>query len=238
MSLNLYTYVENNPLKFNDPTGHIKNSTYFEIDLMISESMSLRKDSKEYLTNRSQLGTTFQPVFNDANNNRFNYLFGLLTQTSSYENSIGNAEWARSELLNALDKYTDFKWEIGVSAEETLDAAAAVTPSRKNAPLPKLSGQHYIPRPIVYQYEEIKLGRGVPNLDNNGVQKVYHANELKGISGSPSNVWDGSLEYLVPGSEHHRILKRADGKLGYVIKHGYGIPKLFPGPWFSEGGKP
>ncbi|WP_379157930.1 polymorphic toxin-type HINT domain-containing protein [Paenibacillus sp. sgz5001063] len=31
--------------------------------------------------------------------NRYNYLFGLLTGTSAYKNSAGNASWAREELI-------------------------------------------------------------------------------------------------------------------------------------------
>jgi hypothetical protein len=225
----LYTYVENNPLKYNDPTGHLKNTAYFEIQLMISESMS---GSNEY---HNQLSSIFQSVFNETDNNSFKYLYGLVTQTSPYENSAGNAGWASNQLLNALDKYTDRGWELAASIEETFAAAAAATPSRRvtSIPTPKLSGQHYIPKSIVNQYDEIILGKGTPRLDSNGNQKVFNANELKGVSG-PMNVWAGSLEYDVPGT-NHRILMRPDGKLGYVEGHDYSQPKLFPGPWFSDG---
>ncbi|MDF2648448.1 MAG: Rhs family protein [Paenibacillus sp.] len=201
---------------------------------MVTESMSLREDSRGYAANRSQLGNTFQSVFDDPGNNQFMYLYGLLTQTSPYENSNGNAEWAKSELLNALDKHTDFNWEIAVSAEQTISTAVAAIPSRRNTAIPQLSSQHYIPKSIVYQYDEIILGRGTPRVDHNGNQKVFNATELKGVSG-PMNVWAGSLEYDVPGT-NHRILKRPDGKLGYVLEHDYSQPKIFPGPWFPDGG--
>ncbi|MNP13867.1 hypothetical protein D3C76_1061660 [compost metagenome] len=100
----------------------------------------------------------------------------------------------------------------------------------------KLSSPNPLPKAIREQYEEIRLGRGTPRLDANGKQKIFNANELKNSSGGGNNVWRGSLEYDVPGT-NHRILKRPDGKLGYVLNHDYSQPKLFPGPWYPEGGK-
>ncbi|KJB84904.1 hypothetical protein AZ66_27950 [Paenibacillus sp. E194] len=50
------------------------------------------------------------------------------------------------------------------------------------------------------------------------------------------NVWDGSKEWDVPGTKH-RILERTDGRFGYVVDHDYSKPKLFPSPWFQDGGK-
>ncbi|MGG0814710.1 hypothetical protein ABE142_18900 [Paenibacillus alvei] len=44
--------------------------------------------------------------------NRFNYLFGLLTQTSAYKNSAGNADWARAELAK---DYSNWHQEISFS---------------------------------------------------------------------------------------------------------------------------
>ena len=35
------------------------------------------------------------------NNNQFKYLFGLLTQTSTYGNNEGRATWAKAQLLEA-----------------------------------------------------------------------------------------------------------------------------------------
>jgi uncharacterized protein RhaS with RHS repeats len=93
----------------------------------------------------------------------------------------------------------------------------------------KLSSPNPVPKSIREQYEEIKLGRGTPNLDRNGVQKVYQGRENK--------KWTGASEWLVPGDNgaHHRILKLGD-KLGYVKNHDYSKIKTFPGPWYPEGG--
>ncbi|PYI56314.1 polymorphic toxin-type HINT domain-containing protein [Paenibacillus flagellatus] len=100
-----------------------------------------------------------------------------------------------------------------------------------------LSSPNPLPKTIRDQYEEIRLGGGTPRIDPvTGKQKVFNANELKNISGGGTNVWSGSLEYDVPGTSH-RILRRPDGKLGYVLNHDYSQPKLFPGPWYPEGGK-
>ncbi|OOM72486.1 tRNA(Glu)-specific nuclease WapA precursor [Clostridium beijerinckii] len=92
---------------------------------------------------------------------------------------------------------------------------------------------------LINEYDNIKLGNGTPRIDlNTGQQKLFQANELKQNAASARNVWDGSLEWDVPGSNNQlRILQRPDGKLGYVTNHDYSKPKLFPSPWFPDGGK-
>ena len=93
-----------------------------------------------------------------------------------------------------------------------------------------LSLPNPLPKSIRKAYEEIKLGRGTPNLDSNGIQKIYQGRENKR--------WAGATEWLVPGDNgaHHRILKLGD-KLGYVKNHDYTRIRTFPGPWYPEGGK-
>lgn len=107
LSMNLYTYVANNPLKYVDPSGHrYQSNSLAELEYVINEAMKVRSTkSDEYWGFRSYLGSKFAPVFNDANNNRFKYLFGLLTQTSSYKNSAGSASWAKEQLLDAYDEW-------------------------------------------------------------------------------------------------------------------------------------
>ncbi len=100
-----------------------------------------------------------------------------------------------------------------------------------------LSSSNPIPKLIRNQYEEILLGNGTPRIDPiTGQQKVFRATELKQTTNGGRNVWDGSLEWDVPGTKH-RILQRPDGRMGYVVEHDYSKPKLFPEPWYPDGGK-
>jgi RHS repeat-associated protein len=99
LSLNLYTYVNNNPLKFIDPSGHTA-----EIPYMIDMARQAGSGSQSYWDIRSQLGSANKRYSND-NNNQFKYLFGLATLTSDYgeQNTPENAEWAKKELINMFD---------------------------------------------------------------------------------------------------------------------------------------
>ena len=80
-------------------------------------------------------------------------------------------------------------------------------------------------------YEDIMSGKGVPNLDKNGVQKIYQGRE------NPK--WAGATEWLVPDggkSYHHRILRMPNGQMGYVVNHDYKNIRAFPSPWYPDGG--
>jgi RHS repeat-associated protein len=125
-------------------------------------------------------------------------------------------------------KYVD---PLGLS-KEIIPMGSTCTTSKKEY---KLSDDHKLPRKIVNEYDNISLGEGTPRFDNNGNQKIFNANELKNRTGQ-NNIWDGSKEWDVPGTKH-RILERKDGKYGYVTDHDYTKPKLFPAPWFPDGGK-
>ncbi|MCX4245068.1 DUF6531 domain-containing protein [Paraliomyxa miuraensis] len=98
----------------------------------------------------------------------------------------------------------------------------------------RLSSPNPIPKSIRIQYEEILLGRGTPRFDEIGRQKIFQARELRAGS-SDRNVWAGSREFDVPGTKH-RILRRTDQRLGYVLEHDYATPRLFPAPWYPDGG--
>nr|WP_309694960.1 RHS repeat-associated core domain-containing protein [Armatimonas sp.] len=100
-------------------------------------------------------------------------------------------------------------------------------------PLPNNLGSKRL-EPIRNAYEDIKLGRGTPRTNPNGSQKTFGAGELR-RNGRGRNVWEGSKEWDVPGTDH-RILERQDGRLGYVIEHDYANPRLFPSPWYPDGG--
>ncbi|MCR8843766.1 hypothetical protein NQ117_08705 [Paenibacillus sp. SC116] len=105
LSLNLYTYVANNPLGYIDPSGHRWESYNLkEVEIVLDHAMKLNSSkADEYWATRQYLGKVFEPVFNDRNNNQFKYLYGVLTQTSHSKNSPENAKWAREQLLDAYD---------------------------------------------------------------------------------------------------------------------------------------
>lgn len=98
----------------------------------------------------------------------------------------------------------------------------------------KLSKTNPLPEVIREQYEEVKLGRGVPRIDpKTRTQQIF---EARRYGARQAAQWEGSLEWDVPGTSH-RILQRKDGKLGYVLRHDYTRPFLFPSPWYPEGGQ-
>ncbi|MEV5829390.1 RHS repeat-associated core domain-containing protein [Spirillospora sp. NPDC052242] len=87
------------------------------------------------------------------------------------------------------------------------------------------------PTPRVYDERDRREGR-IPNGLNVGDQKVFQGHEL----GAQNRArWSGGLEWDVPGTDH-RIVEMRDGKLGYALNHNYRNLKLFPGPWYPEGG--
>jgi len=108
LSMNRYTYVANNPLIYWDPSGHRYESYQLkQIEHLINEAMEYvtSRKSAAYWEYRALLGKEFKPIFDDPNNNRFKYLYGLLTQTSPYKNGKGNADWAKGELLDKYDEW-------------------------------------------------------------------------------------------------------------------------------------
>ncbi|MEK4852805.1 hypothetical protein NST04_23340 [Paenibacillus sp. FSL H7-0756] len=85
---------------YSDPTGHRKTESYYEIEMLLNASM---KGNSSYKNNLQKL---YGNVYDDGGNT-FKYLYGLLTQTSPYENSAGRASWAKGQLLNALETSQD-----------------------------------------------------------------------------------------------------------------------------------
>ncbi|MEO4206585.1 polymorphic toxin-type HINT domain-containing protein, partial [Acinetobacter pittii] len=98
----------------------------------------------------------------------------------------------------------------------------------------KLSAPSNISKAFSTAYDDIKLGKGVPNLDANNVQKIYQGRENK--------AWAGAKEWYVPGSSGlgkngaGRILEMPNGRMGYVVNHDYTNIRSFPSPWFPDGG--
>ncbi|KWX80493.1 hypothetical protein AMQ84_03375 [Paenibacillus riograndensis] len=102
LTQNLYTYVHNNPLRYADPSGHFAKDTYDvqELKQLLSEASSISKDSKYFNAYKTKILERygFDSIMDE---NRYNYLYGLLTGTSAYENSAGRSDWASDQLVNA-----------------------------------------------------------------------------------------------------------------------------------------
>ncbi|MGG4196831.1 polymorphic toxin-type HINT domain-containing protein [Paenibacillus jamilae] len=98
-------------MKFIDPSGN----RYIPSDMnsILAATMKITStESRAYSYAYNLLSQEFADVYD---NNRFNYLFGLLTQTSAYKNSAGNADWARAELAKDYSK-----WHQEISFAEAL----------------------------------------------------------------------------------------------------------------------
>lgn len=99
---------------------------------------------------------------------------------------------------------------------------------------PKLSSPNpIINRQLRHEYEEVLAGRGTPRPGNGpGGLDLYKAD---GLSPAERAKWKDSVIYDVPGT-NHRVLKRPDGLIGFIWKHDYKKPRLFPAPWYKDGG--
>lgn len=101
LSLNLYSYVSNNPLKYVDPSGNRKTSTYYEIEKMLNAAM---KGDNSF---KSSLDKVFTKVYGDKGV-KFANLYAQLTQTSgAFINSPENAKLAKGQLLAAYENGQD-----------------------------------------------------------------------------------------------------------------------------------
>lgn len=105
-SLNLYVYVENNPLRYMDPTGHFKWEPYdvHELRLLLEDArdkVEFSKKNKNYQLYKDFIWERYGfESFMDTN--QYTYLFDLLTGTSAYTNNAGKASWAENQLVSAF----------------------------------------------------------------------------------------------------------------------------------------
>lgn len=74
-----------------------------ELRLLLNDAIgkNLNKGSKLYQAYHDKIWERYG-FASILKTNQYNYLFGLLTGTSAYKNSAGNASWAREELIRAF----------------------------------------------------------------------------------------------------------------------------------------
>ena len=123
LTLNLYTYVENNPLSYTDPSGHKISgklgmgfaSTASTVKSKIKKARAGGLNSKVYWKNRAFLGSQAEWFFPNAKkdgNNYFKYLFNMATKTSKNpkENTEGKAGWAESTMASMFAR--ERNWQM------------------------------------------------------------------------------------------------------------------------------
>ncbi len=113
-SLNMYAYVENNPLRYMDPTGQFKWEPYEvnELRLLLEDArakVEFSKKNKYYQVYKDFIWERYGFV-NFIDTNQYSYLFDLLTGTSTYGNSVGKASWAEEQLVSAFFGYKEAEY--------------------------------------------------------------------------------------------------------------------------------
>lgn len=105
LTLNIYAYVNNNPMGYVDPTGHI-NESYNDGALrnLLQDARSKVKSKSSELYGKYKAKIT-EIYGNFTDENTYNYLFDLTTKTSTYGNSTGKSDWAIGQLISAYQEY-------------------------------------------------------------------------------------------------------------------------------------
>jgi RHS repeat-associated protein len=90
LSLNLYTYVENNPLTHVDPTGHYTEN---QVDLMLTTARIAGSKSQLYWDIRSDLGSS-KPIqyLDEKGRKQWLYLFNMATSAESSNEQVASAK--------------------------------------------------------------------------------------------------------------------------------------------------
>lgn len=136
LSLNLYAYVKNNPLRYVDPSGHMAEPSYAtELRYLLKEArinISLFNLHKNTIRDRYDFDSYLS-------RNRFNYLYDMALGKSSYSKSAGNISWATEQLVNELikGKAAEYAATLAmgfVTSTSTVPKGSGKTAGKTNAP--------------------------------------------------------------------------------------------------------
>lgn len=119
LSLNLYTYVLNNPLRFIDPSGNMATEPFevHQLRLLLQDARGKTWGSKANSNYQLYKGFIWDR-YNFASfmdTNTYNYLYGLVTGTSAYKNGAGKADWATGQLVNAYYESVEAEYVAAVA---------------------------------------------------------------------------------------------------------------------------
>jgi hypothetical protein len=114
LSLNLYTYVENNPLIYSDPTGHAK----FDYNQSTYLANTAAKSEGHYIWAVSWI---MDNSFLDENQTKYLLNMSMGRHYVAEENSAGNASWAKSYLANS----SQYDWLIWLNNKTKFTEAEA-----------------------------------------------------------------------------------------------------------------
>ncbi|WP_053061619.1 RHS repeat-associated core domain-containing protein [Paenibacillus sp. VT-400] len=221
LSLNLYSYVSNNPLKYVDPSGHRKTSTYYEIEKMLTASM---KGDKSY---KSSLNKVFTKVYGDKGV-KFANLYAQLTQTSgAFINSPFNANVAKGQLLSAYENGQDsydvkVAWTsvAGSFLSGRVNSAIGISGSSSSL----LPASRWIARPTFDALKKLSLNQQFARAMQKGL-----ANARKGDNGiillsqgeqitHKGNLYIVKLK-VAKAPNHVRVYGRIDGKGNLIFDY-------------------
>ncbi|MFC4104265.1 S8 family serine peptidase [Paenibacillus xanthanilyticus] len=112
LSMNLYSYVENNPLAYIDPTGHYKEIDENQVNYLLNTA-GTSEGNRDWALKELSQSVKYYGAFDK---NQFLYLFNL-----AVDGQGGEASWARLELINNVVNVTiDDLYYLYVMGDKTV----------------------------------------------------------------------------------------------------------------------
>ncbi len=205
-----------------------------------------RAKLKEARQQNSAYGQAYPPNIDKSDQSEYNTMGDSNPTLNKAVNNVSNAMYAMADTASnfAYDTATDpMTYGGGVilggigKAKRYPDGVTLAGLGRGN--FGKQKHKLSSPNPIHDKYlrkayEDIKEGKGIPNMDEFGNQKIYQGRERP--------EWQGAKEWLIEDkhggtSSNRRILEKESGEMGFVIDHDYKSITRFPSPWYQDGGK-